>query len=222
MRSRKYTAWKKSRKFGDIKGGRQRPKMDDNIFRKLHSLKPPASDQETPILLEENPSRNFFFPLSGAQFLEALEALPNRQVDGITHLWLRRNLTGGRAARQPLAEFICGSGVRVIVLYPWRRDLHLCLGREKPDSKAVASYSACAATPFRSRGWWYIKFTREQLKLFYVQHLLYHEVGHHVDWYFRHWSKANRKKIEEFADQFAFQKARTANHVIRKFNTQTT
>lgn len=37
-------------------------------------------------------------------------------------------------------------------------------------------------------------------------HLFYHEVGHHVDRYFRHWSKANHSVIEEVANQYAFSK----------------
>lgn len=36
--SRKETAWKKNRKFGDVKGGRMRPKLADNIFNRQHNL----------------------------------------------------------------------------------------------------------------------------------------------------------------------------------------
>ena len=31
---------------------------------------------------------------------------------------------------------------------------------------------------------------KDKQENFYIQHLLYHVVGHHVDWYFRHWSRA--------------------------------
>jgi len=35
---------------------------------------------------------------------------------------------------------------------------------------------------------------------------LFHEIGHHLDWYARHWSKANSSILEEAADQYAFSK----------------
>lgn len=38
--NRKETAWKKSRKFGDVKGGRKWPKIADNIFNRKHNLLP--------------------------------------------------------------------------------------------------------------------------------------------------------------------------------------
>ena len=151
------------------------------------------------------------FSIDRTTSLRGFRSVAEEARPGLTHLWCRRTLTGCRAARQPLAEFICGSGVRVIVLYPWRRDMRLCLGRDRPDSKTAASYARFEAPPFRHRGWWYVEISLENLRLFYVQHLLYHEVGHHIDWYFRHWTPANLKACEEFADQYAFQKARTAN-----------
>ena len=40
--TRKETAWKKSRKFGDVKGGRKRPKLADNIFKRQHNFSAPS------------------------------------------------------------------------------------------------------------------------------------------------------------------------------------
>jgi hypothetical protein len=217
VQNRKQTAWKKNRRFGDVKGGRRNPKISDNIFRRLHSLKAPPPGAETPVVMEENPSRDYFFPLSGDQFRQALDALPNKHTRGLTHLWLRRGLSGSRQSNQPLAEFICGSGVRVIILSPWRRDMRLCLGRDKVENRIAKSYARYGAPPFRHRGWWYVEFSPQDLRRFYVQHLLYHEVGHHVDWYYRHWTAANLKQAEDAADQYAFRRARTASHVIRRF-----
>ncbi len=47
MQTRKHTAWKKNRKFGDVMGGRQRPKLADNIFNRQHSLTAPDKGQES-------------------------------------------------------------------------------------------------------------------------------------------------------------------------------
>ena len=111
-RRRKSTAYRKSRKFGDVYGGRVRLRVPGGIFKRAHSLKPPGTHDELPILIEDNPSRKHFFPLSGDETVEALQALKNKYHNGITHVWLRRAsehmiLTG----KLPLAEFICGSGV---------------------------------------------------------------------------------------------------------------
>ena len=60
LQSKKQTAWKKSRTFGDLKGGRMRVKLKDNILRKLHSLQCPSPLDECPIYMQENPSKDFY------------------------------------------------------------------------------------------------------------------------------------------------------------------
>lgn len=215
--SRKETAYRKNRKFGDVYGGRTRARVPDGIFRRAHSLKRPGPHDQLPIVIEDNPSRKFFFPLTGDEVVQALEALPNNASAGLTHVWLRRasenQLVRGSL---PLAEFVCGSGVRAVILYPWRRDLKICLGRKKPNGKFARGYVKFGAELIRERGWWYAAFSDRDLRRFYVENLLYHEVGHHVDWYERNWSGANQKQVEEAADQYAVQWSRTAKHVLNK------
>ena len=77
---RKMTAWKKSRKFGDIYGGRQRVKLADNIFHRAHGLQKPGASEALPILIEDNPSRDFFFPISAQEANEALKVLPKEEL----------------------------------------------------------------------------------------------------------------------------------------------
>jgi hypothetical protein len=216
MLSRKQTAWKKSRKLGDVHGGRSAPKITDKIFSRAHSLQRPAPGQATPILIEDNPSRDYFFPLDGAECLQALAALPAADIHGLTHLWLRRPRRSESARSENLAEFICGSGVRLIVLYPWRRDLRLCVGRLRPAARTVRVYQGFQAELVERAGSWYFDFDRANLRRFYVEHLLYHEVGHHVSWYQRHWSKASGARLGEFADQYAIQCRPAATRVIRQ------
>jgi len=64
---------------------------------------------------------------------------------------------------------------------------------------------------------WQAKWNLSSLRQFYT-HILYHEVGHHVDWYSRLWSKANSKELEEAAEQYAFAKTATARHVINRLD----
>ena len=217
MRNRKHTAWKKSRKFGDVKGGREWPKITDNIFNRLHSFSRPGPHDKLPILIEDNPSGDFIFPLNGSECLEALKALPEGDQDGITHVWLRRLTSRERKNGHSLAEFICGSGVRVIVMYPWRKDLRLCLGKNKPTGKIANEYARYKAKLFQESDLWYVQFELPELRKFCVQ-VLFHEVGHHVDWYRRHWSGANGKKLEEFADQYAMSFTNEGAQVLNEMN----
>ncbi len=203
MQNRKQTAWRKSRKFGDRYGGRQRLKLADNIFKREHSLSPPAPGQETPILIEDNPSRDFFFPLSGQAILATLHQLPKEHTSGITHIWLRRiKRSDYEVRKQPLACFICGSGVRLIVLYPWPQDRILRFEQGRTKAQLLREYGRWTTDLFQENGRWCLRWTLESLREFTI-FLLLHEVGHHVDWYTRHWSKANRKQVEEFAERYA-------------------
>lgn len=215
--NRKQTAWKKSRKFGDIYGGREKLHFSDNIFQRAHSLNRPNPNESLPILIQDNPSRDFFFPITVDEAHEAIKSLPKKDYEGITHLWLRRlKKTEYDKKRMPLAEFICGSGVRVIILYPWPRNMIQNFGSNKPSRKAIKEYSKFSSGPVKEGEDWVIKWQIGPLRKFYINKLLYHEVGHHVDWYFRHWSKANTRNLEEFADQYAVQKSSTATYVFNR------
>lgn len=214
--SRNPTPWKKSRTFGDIYGGREHRKIADNIFKRSHSLERPSANAGLPILLEDNPSRDFIFPLSGDEVLETLKSLPQGDYAGITHVWLRRlkkqDYLGGS---QPYATFICGSGVRLITLYPFPHDLTYLFGRKRPPNSTFNEISRYGGRIDQVGKEWRATWSIDQLRTFYT-HILFHEVGHHVDWYRRVWSRANSKELEDAAEQYAFAKTVTAQHVINR------
>mgnify|MGYP000067038661 FL=1 len=215
--NRKYTAWKKSRKFGDIYGGRTRARLNDNIFMRAHSLKRPSSTDELPILIQDNPSRDFFFPISADEASEAIKALPKDDSLGITHIWLRRfSKTEYEKGALPLAEFICGSGVRVIILYPFPKNMIMNLGSKKPSARKLKELGEWCSDIKKADGSWVLRWNLPALRKYYINNLLYHEVGHHVDWYNRYWTMANARQAEEFADQYAIQKTATATQIFNK------
>jgi len=219
--NRKHTAWKKSRKFGDIYGGRTRPRLNDNIFQRTHSLKRPQENDVLPILIEENPSKDFFFPLSIDEALEALKAFPKRDYEGITHIWLKRiKLSEYKNGSLPLAEFICGSGVRVVILYPMPKNMKQNLGEKKPSQRTLNEYAKYNGNVIKSGNKWFCSWEISNLRKFYINCLLYHEVGHHIDWYYRNWSKANTKQLEDFANEYAIQKTSTATYVFNKLENE--
>lgn len=114
MQSRKETAWKKNRKLGDVKGGRTQPKITDNIFARAHSLQRPAPGTELPVFISDNPSRDFFFPVSEQEIRRELSHLPRKDWTGITHIGFRRfKKTDYAKGELPLAQFsaaqVCAS-----------------------------------------------------------------------------------------------------------------
>lgn len=215
--SKKATRWKRNRKFGDVYGGRTRPKLSENIFSRCHSLARPSENDPLPVLIEDNPSRDYFFPLSVEQCWEAVQALPKRDTEGLTHIWCRR-LSGRqvRSGEYPFAEFICGSGVRVVVLYPWPRSMKMRHGSEKLSNQFLNELKKFGAVVEFEDGQWISKWGPSGLRKFYIEALIYHEVGHHVDWYRRHWSSANHRAIESAADEYAMQRTATAVHVLNR------
>ena len=204
---RRETAWKKSRKFGDVYGGRSAPKIPDRILSRAHSLSPPGPHDELPIFIVDNPSRDFLFPIDVDDIRRELMRLPEDDWSTITHIWLRRfKKSDYERGEMPLAEFICGSGVRLVVLYPWPVDLRLFISQKRPTERQLKLYSRHQAQLIHSEEGWFLEWELDDLKDFYIQTLLFHEIGHNVDWYRRHWSKANARQREEFADQYAYER----------------
>jgi len=213
MRSQKHTAWKKSRKFGDFHGDKSRPKITDKIFNRLDSFSVPGPHDSTPILVEEIPSSDHYFPLDGAECLEALSVLPEIDRDGVTHLWLRRPTTRDRKNGHPHVQFICGRGVRLIVLYAWRQDFRLCLGRRKPSGKSAKEYQRFAGKVFQESGKWCVEFTEDGVRR-YTEYLLLDIVGHHAHWFHDKWSQASNRGMQESVRQYAMSFSREGTDVL--------
>jgi len=216
----RYTPWKKSRKYGDIYGGRRRLKMSDNIRRRVHSLKKPNQGENLPILIEDNPSRDFFHPLSGNEALKVVRSLPKKDWKGITHVWLRRPIKSDYInGKLPFAWFMTGRGVRAVVIFAWPNEMVFDYGVRRPESKYVKEYSSFGAVLVKEKSRWKIIWNENSIRKFCI-HVIYHEVGHHVDYFYRRFSKANGKSIEEFAEQYAYAKAVTGSYIFNELENR--
>ena len=204
MKTRKHTAWKKNRKFGDVMGGRRRPKLADNIFNRKHNLTAPKENEEKPIFIIDNPSRDFFFPVTMEEVKEILNRLPKEHTDHLTHIWFQRiKKVDYLAGRTFQGSFICGSGVYLIVLNPFPTDLKMRLGRNKPLKKTLNFYKDFTTDLKEDQNGWFLTWTEERIKQYYLENLLLFEIGHSIDsFYKRHWSKATRQKSENRADNY--------------------
>lgn len=203
--NRKETAWKKNRKFGDIHGGRTKLKCADRIFKRQHNLLSPTDGQETPIFIIENPSRDFYFPVTSTEIKETLKKLPIQHTKYLTHIWLDKvKKSEYHKGETVQGEFICGNKVYLIKLYPVPTNNKMLFGQAKPTSKQLSFYKQYCTDLQHDKNGWYLQWTTESYKKYYLEKLLLHEIGHCVDYiYQRHWSKANLKQVEDFADNYA-------------------
>jgi hypothetical protein len=203
----KQTAWKKSRKLGDVYGGRTSPKISNRIFRRAHSLSAPSPDDNIPIFIVDNPSRDYIFPLGPDEISCELQHLPEQDWSTITHIWLRRfRKKDYDRGEIPLAEFICGSGVRLVVLYPWPTDLRLFISKVRPKDHQLKLYANYTTSLIETDDGWFLEWTLPALRDFYIETLLFHEIGHNVESYRKYWTVMSSRSSEEFANQYAYER----------------
>ena len=166
----KQTAWKKNRNLGDKMGGRWRLKLKDNIFAREHSFEAPSEFEETPIFIVENASKNYYFPIGVDDIKAFLGQFPKEETDSITHIWLRSKTH--KSWKDSIAEYISGSGVYLITLYPRTVDNKHYLGKNKPTGKSLHEYEKYADV-YEDKDGWYARFTDESsAKSYYMDVLL--------------------------------------------------
>lgn len=205
MQNRRETAWKKNKKFSEIHGGRTKLKCTDGIFNRKHNLLSPSECQELPIFIVENTSRDFYFPVTIDEIKETLKKLPKEHTKYLTHFWLNKIKKSDYLKGETLqGQFICGSKVFIIKLYAIPVNNKMLFGKIKPTTKQLGFYKEYCTDLVHDKNGWYLQWTSESYKKYYLEKLLLHEIGHCVDYiYKRNWSKANLKQVEDFADNYA-------------------
>ncbi len=210
-RSSKHTAWKKSRKFGDSQGIAAWTKKRRLYIPYLQL--PSTVGHKGPILIENKPHRDYFFPVTGEEVMARLKQLPEEDIRGITHVWLRHMRP--KQHERPFAAYC--TGYRAIVINPWPRSSQWQLGRQVSVfwRKLTSAYNAKLT---RKQGVWTATFSIEDTRRFYLNDLVFHEAGHHVDW--RRNSPANVREKEAFAEQYALKWARLLPRTEESQNTE--
>ena len=205
LQNRKETAWKKNRKFGDIHGGRMRLKCADGIFNRKHNLLPPTADQDRPVFMVEKTSRDFYFPVTVDEIKETLKKLPEAHTEDLTHIWLDKVKKSEYLRGETVqGEFIYGSKVYLIKLYAVSKDNKMLFGQKKPTTKQLSFYKQYCKDLQHDKNGWYLQWTTESYKKYYLEKLLLNEIGHAVDFmYQRLWSKANSRQTDDFANNYA-------------------
>ncbi|PIF45259.1 hypothetical protein CLU96_2260 [Chryseobacterium sp. 52] len=147
-----------------------------------------------------------------------LKKLPNDHVKYLTHIWLdkvkKSDYLKGETSQ---GEFIFGSKVYLIKLYAVPKDNRMIFGSIKPTAKQLSFYKQYCKDLQHDKNGWYLQWTDESYKKYYLEKLLLHEIGHGVDYvYQRYWSKANKKQVEDFADNYAVIWSNTMKQTIEE------
>jgi len=197
-----HTPWKKSRSYGDNYGGATRHREEDNIHARLHSLHSPSEFDDLPIMQVDNPSRDWFHPLSADQIRYALKALPYDEGDDITHVWLRRRANPLRNTQRGVADGIWGSGVSLITLYPAQRSLIRDHGVQKPCEECQRIYRKYNANLRRNGRNWQTVWALPNLRMYYLQQGLYGSAAFHSAYVWRdgrcNTVKARQQRMEDW------------------------
>lgn len=186
-------------------GGRKRPKLADNIFDRKHNLTAPGKGDDKPVFMVDNPSRDFYFPVTVKEVKETIALLPKDHTHHLTHVWFQKIRKSDYLKGETFqASFICGSGVYLIVLHPFPRDNKMRLGKTKPLKRILNYYKDYTTQLDKDKDGWFLLWTEAQIKKYYLQSLLLHEIGHSIDSFCkRYWSPANQRKTENRADNYA-------------------
>lgn len=149
---------------------------------------------------------------------ETLKKLPVEHTEYLTHIWLSKVKKSEYLKDKTVqGKFICGSGVFLIKLYAVPTDNRMIFGKIKPTKKQLGFYKPYCNDLIHDKDCWYLQWTTENYKKYFLEKLLLHEIGHCVDYiYQRYWSKANSKQVEDFADNYAVIWSNNLKQIIKE------
>jgi len=196
---------RRSKKIGKTQGGRVKDGVASEKWSRIFTQDIWTRLSEDKIkwqVLEENPSRNFYHPCEGDEYLKVLKRLPNEDTEYVNAIVLRkttkRDYHLGVEARKRYRCVILNSFPKSNKLY-WNY---------KPTGKIFRHYEPWCSTWKEDEKGWYLKWDRTEVKRYYLYHLLLHEVGHFNQPY-----DYSRKKAEAFAENYALEWAKKLNQL---------
>jgi hypothetical protein len=170
FQSTKHTSWKKNRKFGQIFGGRERIKMKDNIYKRLHSFHKPAQFEEKPIVIYDNPSKDFFFPIN---FEDVKNSLSKSTFDSFTHIWFKKiKRSDFESNEYRVSDYVFGSGVNLLIIYPFSKKLIIRESISMPSQRRLKHFKKYKAELKNDKKGYYFEFNEESIKNYYLNYAI--------------------------------------------------
>jgi hypothetical protein len=196
-----YSPTRRNKKIGLTQGGRV---VNGRPSEKWSRLFPTStweklSDETDGLrIIRENPSKNYFHPCSPSQIKSVLNEMPSYLTEDIRAIVLRRI--------PKFDEKLLIDARRIyqcIILNAFPRNLKM-LWPHKPPKSTFKHMNLWCDDWSEDDGSWVLQWTHSKIRKYYLYHVLLHEIGHINDWV--HKKRNNR---ESFAENFAFEWART-------------
>ncbi len=196
-----YRPERRSKKIGRTQGGRVQDgraaeKWSRAFGEDLWTRLSEASGECQ--ILRENPSREYYHPCSGQEYVALLGSLPKDLASPVKAVVLRRtpklDEELGVEARK---RYFC------IVMNSFPRSREYVW----PDAPTQGDRSHfdpwCSDWQRRSNGRWVLRWTKDEVRRYFLYHLFLHELGH-----FHQPDLHSNSRREQFAEQFALEWAR--------------
>lgn len=162
------------------------------------------SDEEVTegfVVLSENPSRDYFHPVAEAEIRKTLDRMPNELTKHLRAVVMPRlSVTDKLRGVEARQRYSC------IILNPFPKTLRVFWSTNPPAKHSVRHYEPWRARWVQEESGWFQAWEIDDLKRYYLYHLLLHELGHiNQPWF----NSLNRR--EDFAEDFALTWARKLN-----------
>lgn len=179
----------------------------NNIFKFSHLFERPNDDEVLPLFIEENPSKNYYFPIERSDVERVLEKLQKEDFNELTHVWFKREAVNDGFPW--LGRVILTGSVRVIVLHPWPVSGRLLWSRsKKPLQRWRRLFLRYGAQWIQDKHDWYVFLEGDNLKRFYLEQVFLYEMGYVVDSRTEYWKRMSSKHMVNYTQQYALDKAK--------------
>jgi hypothetical protein len=192
---------RRNKNIGKTQGGRVKSGQAHEKWSKFfgQEIWEQLSDSSESLhLFTENPSRGFYHPCGIDEYVQLLSRLPPELTRYLKAIILRRTtkpdaISGVQASRR----------FRCILINSFPSSRIMDWGGNKPAERVVRHYDPWCRTWSSIEGHWYLEWSEEEVRRYYLYHLFLHELGH-VN---QPWFHAVKRR-EDFAEGFALEWAR--------------
>jgi hypothetical protein len=194
-----YNPIRRNKNIGKTQGGRVKDGEASEKWSRIFSQNTweQLSESDEFQIIRENPSRDYFHPCGKDDYFNLIERLPEDLTKYLKCIVLRRlpNLDKkwGVEARMRYSCVIINSFPKNMRMY-WNR---------KPAKVSISHYAPWCETWKQDGSNWYLEWTKDEIKRYYLYHLFLHELGHINQPWFH-----SKVKREDFAEDFALQWAK--------------
>ncbi|MGM7683365.1 ImmA/IrrE family metallo-endopeptidase [Cytobacillus sp. Hm23] len=150
-----------------------------------------------------HPINEFFHPINEKDIKKVIDSVPSQFLSDLRGIFL----CGGTHKQQHFSELRFGTyhdHYKAIFLFPFPKTK--CLSyNTKPKPSIRLSYERHGATWIAEDSKWRLQFDEKSIHSFYLNDVLFHELGHHVENISHDIKHKNYEQRERFAEWFALE-----------------